>query len=164
MTGILASLVIAAALQQGAAPPPCSAAEYRQFDFWVGDWNVRTPDGRQVGTNEVTRELGGCIVHEHWAGVGNMKGESLNTWSPTRKLWHQTWVDDRGGFLLLDGTWTGTAMVLSGDRSEPDGRTTRQRITWEPHAGTVRQVWESSNDAGKTWTTVFDGLYERKPK
>ncbi|MEO8507887.1 MAG: hypothetical protein ABI593_09675, partial [Betaproteobacteria bacterium] len=23
------------------ARPPCTAAEHRQFDFWLGDWKVR---------------------------------------------------------------------------------------------------------------------------
>jgi hypothetical protein len=26
-------------------PPACSAAEHRQFDFWIGRWEVFTPDG-----------------------------------------------------------------------------------------------------------------------
>ena len=31
---------------QEAKPAPCSAPEHRQFDFWLGDWEVRGP-GRQ---------------------------------------------------------------------------------------------------------------------
>ena len=29
--------------------PPCSAPEYHQFDFWLGDWEVTTPDGKPAG-------------------------------------------------------------------------------------------------------------------
>ena len=36
--------------------------------------------------------------------------------------------------------------------------------TWTPNPdGTVRQHWEISSDAGKSWTTAFDGLYRRAP-
>ena len=38
----------------------------------------------------------------------------------------------------------------------------QQRITWTPaNDGSVRQVWELSSDAGKTWTVLFDGRYVR---
>jgi hypothetical protein len=35
----------------------------------------------------------------------------------------------------------------------------RQRITWTPEDGGVRQHRESSADDGTTWTTAFDGHY-----
>jgi hypothetical protein len=35
-----------------------------------------------------------------------------------------------------------------------------QRITWSREAdGSVRQLWESSSDGGRTWTAAFDGIY-----
>lgn len=36
------------------APPPCCAAEHRQFDFRLGDWEVRDPAGKVVGRNRIT--------------------------------------------------------------------------------------------------------------
>ena len=30
-------------------PPACAAAEHRQFDFWIGDWEVRDPQGTEWG-------------------------------------------------------------------------------------------------------------------
>jgi len=36
------------------APKPCATPESRQFDFWLGSWNVFQPDGKQAGTNDVT--------------------------------------------------------------------------------------------------------------
>ncbi len=171
-------VAMASLLQQQPAPPaippqspaaasapvaaPCEASPYHQFDFWVGEWDVKTPDGHPAGTNSITVELKGCVLHEHWSGVRGMKGESFNTWSPTRRTWHQTWVDDGGGFLLLDGNLDGNAMVLQGERREPNGTTTIQRIRYEPRPPTgLRQLWETSSDGGATWTTVFDGIYTR---
>jgi len=54
--------------------------------------------------------------------------------------------------------------VLSGSKTNAQtGKPQRQRITWTPnHDGNVRQLWESSDDDGKTWTTAFDGIYHKQ--
>ena len=33
----------------------CADPAYRQFDFWIGEWQVHTPDGKLAGTNRITR-------------------------------------------------------------------------------------------------------------
>ena len=150
---------IAAAPQS--QPPRCDTAEHRQFDFWVGDWEVTTPDGKPAGRNTITRELNGCVLRERWRGAGGSNGESFNIWDRTRKAWHQTWVSDTGMLLLLDGAFTNGSMQMSGT-SGPAGRQVANRITWTPAAdGTVRQHWEVSSDGGKSWKTLFDGRYRR---
>ncbi len=142
---------------------PCSAAENRQFDFWIGDWDVTTPDGKAAGTNLIRPILGGCVLHESWKGRGNFVGESFNVYDARRKVWHQTWVDGTGGALLLDGMFTNGAMTLS-DRDmpgKPDHNAINE-ITWTANAdGSVRQHWRTSADGGKTWQTSFDGKYVR---
>src|SRR5262245_23301808 len=35
---------------------PCGAPENRQFDFWIGDWQVHKPDGSFAGMNRITLE------------------------------------------------------------------------------------------------------------
>lgn len=142
---------------------PCLAPEYRQFDFWVGDWDVFDPAGNRVGTNNITREYDGCVVQEHWEARGPQKqvGSSFNTYNPGTRQWHQTWVDSTGGFLLLDGAFADGRMVLSADMTNKRGRL-KHRITWTPQPdGRVRQFWETSADDGKTWKPSFDGMYVR---
>jgi hypothetical protein len=79
-----------------------------------------------------------------------------------RKRWHQSWVDNAGLLLLLDGQLVDASMVLEGAGQDPDGAAIRHRITWTPNAdGRVRQLWEST-DAGGTWAVAFDGRYTRK--
>lgn len=139
---------------------PCGAHEYRQFDFWLGTWRVEKPDGSLAGTNEIRKILNGCALRERWEGAQGMRGTSLNTYAEGR--WHQTWVDDNGGLLRLDGGLEGESMVLTGSSvSRRDGATTvRHEITWTPVEGNrVRQVWRTSSDGGDTWAIVFDGLY-----
>ena len=142
MKGMRVSMWIAAFgfLVSGSAspsPPPvkaCATPEFRQFDFWLGDWTVTGPKGNAVGKNLITREQGGCVWHEHWTGAKGSTGESFNIYDQTAKRWHQTWVDNGGTLLLLDG-----GLV--------DGR--------------VRQIWTVSSDSGATWATSFDGFYAK---
>jgi len=150
----------------GAKPPSCSAPEYRQFDFWQGDWDVRDPSGKIVGRNRIVAIHGGCALQESWSGSSGHSGTSLNIFDGDRKRWHQTWVDSNGGLLQLDGGIVDGAMVLRGGEtmSNTSPKTALQRITWTPQRdGRVRQLWESSSDGGKTWDVVFDGMYSKRP-
>jgi hypothetical protein len=146
-----------------AAPPACQSAEYRQFDFWVGTWDVYLPDGQQAGENRIEPISAGCALLENWSGRGGFTGKSLNIYDRDDKRWHQTWVDSSGGLLMIAGKLVDKRMVLT---SEPSGAvgSAQQRITWTPNDddGSVRQFWESSADAGKTWTVQFDGKYVRR--
>jgi len=159
--------VVPAAAQTAppAKPPPCAAAEHRQFDFWLGQWEVRDPSGKIVGHNRIEAAHGGCALIERWTSIAGVTGTSVNIYDRDRRRWHQTWVDSGGGSLQLDGSRVDTAMVLTGEAFDADApnQSSRQRITWTPlTGGRVRQLWESSSDGGTTWTVAFDGLYVRQ--
>jgi hypothetical protein len=146
------------------APSACAGPEHRQFDFWLGEWDVATPDGKRAGHNRIVSLHRGCVLLERWTGSGGFEGSSLNAYDAERKVWHQTWTDSGGGVLLLDGEFSDGRMVLRGDSLDParGNAKVRNRITWTPEReGRVRQLWESSADNGLTWTTVFDGLYTK---
>jgi hypothetical protein len=137
--------------------PRCSAAEYRQFDFWIGDWTV-TSGGEQAGTNNVTLEENGRLIHEHWTARDGGTGQSLNYFDRSDQKWHQVWIDAQGGILQLAGTYVDNRLTLTGERP-----TLLHKLSFFRNSdGTVRQLWESSRDGGKTWKTVFDGLYKKK--
>jgi tetratricopeptide (TPR) repeat protein len=136
---------------------PCNTPQYRQFDFWVGDWDVETPaaPGR-VSRNRISRIHDGCTILEQYESPDGYSGSSLNFYDAPRKVWHQTWIDNQGGALYLEGGLEGKAMVL---RTVTDALRV-QRITWTPlDGGGLRQHWESTTDGGRTWATVFDGYY-----
>ena len=96
------------------AAGPCEGEAHRQFDFWLGEWEVRTADGTLAGVNNISREHGGCVLHERYSTSRGYSGESLNVFDPSRKVWHQTWVDNAGTLLLLEGGLRGESMVLEG--------------------------------------------------
>ena len=168
LVGILAlgSMPGAMAEAPKPAPPPpkaCATPEYRQFDFWLGDWSVSDPKGNAAGTNLITLEQDGCVLHEHWTGSKGGTGQSFNVYDATDKRWHQVWVDNQGGLLQLTGGIVDAKMVLEGPGRGAKGESVTNRITWEKLAdGRVRQTWTVSRDAGKTWAVSFDGYYSKK--
>jgi len=150
---------------------PCTGPQYKEFDFWLGDWEVRNAAGQILGHNRISKRHGGCVVQEEWEGANGGSGTSLNVYDQTTKQWHQFWVDAsgtnwlssdaQGNPVTLRGGIHDGAMVLA---SHPDtlpaiGLT---RATWRllPD-GRVRQTFESSTDGGKTWTVSFDGFYKK---
>jgi hypothetical protein len=57
------------------------------------------------------------------------------------------------------GIVDGRMILQSEPQDTPEGPAV-QRITWSREAdGSVRQLWESSFDGGRTWTVAFDGRY-----
>ena len=158
---VLAFVMCLASFTIQAAPPPCDSPEHHQFDFWIGDWQVHRPDGALAGINRITREYGGCVIHERYATGKGYSGESLNVYDAARKVWHQTWVDDSGLLLTIEGRWNGKSMVLEGLAPDSGGAMVKQRITWTPNSdGSVRQLWETA-DAKGAWTVAFDGKYTK---
>jgi hypothetical protein len=154
--------VLLCVVSSAATAGACDASEHRQFDFWLGEWNVRTPDGKLAGVNSIKREYDGCVLHERYSTARGYSGESLNMYDAGRKVWHQTWVDTSGALLLLEGSLRAGSMVLEGQSSDTNGQVTKHRITWTPNpSGTVRQHWQST-DAKGNWITAFDGTYSRK--
>ncbi len=160
----LAAPVAAQDPVEPAASAACAAPEHRQFDFWLGRWNVTSGD-RTAGSNEVRSIHGGCALQENWvgAGPGGISGSSLNLYDRASGRWHQTWVDSGGNLLQLDGGLVDGAMVMVGEQAAAGGRGgIRHRITWTPaEDGSVRQLWEASQDGGANWSVLFDGLYQR---
>ena len=163
--------ISAAAVAQDSEPditppaPACNSAKHRQFDFWVGDWNV-TMNGEQAGTNSVKLIQNDCVLQENWqgAGAGGVSGTSFNIYDRANDKWHQTWVDSTGTLLELDGRLVNGIMVLEGRRpARVGGGMDLHRISFTPNEDdSVRQLWEASKDDGRSWSVVFDGLYARE--
>lgn len=163
---IAVGLTTSAAVAQTQQPAACTGSAYRQFDFWIGSWQVTNPQGSVVGSNTIRRTLGGCVLHESWRGASGSTGQSFNIYNLQTDTWHQSWVDNSGQLLLLDGGLDERGrMRLRGETVGQDGGAVHHEITWEPVAGgQVRQVWRTSTDGGATWRVVFDGLYTRNER
>lgn len=155
---------ICATAQANPAPTAsCNTPQHRAFNFWIGTWSVTNPQGKPAGKNEIRVMQDGCLLQENWTSAnGVYKGTSYNYYNAFTGQWNQTWVDNQGGTLLLTGGIENGNMILSGKSKNIQGQWQLDRITWTPHPqGTLQQVWEVSADEGKTWSKIFDGLYQR---
>ena len=143
---------------------PCQYSEpHRQFDFWVGSWEVLNPQGQVVGTNEIELAEQGCFLVERWTGTNGGTGTSINYVDPATGLWNQTWISSGGTQILFQGSFSDEAMRFEGTQTFLNGTTAGRRMTFTPNAdGSVRQLIEASTDGGETWTVAFDGTYVRK--
>jgi hypothetical protein len=143
-------------------PQRCAGPEYRQFDFWVGDWEVRDKNDQIEGTNQITTDHNGCVLTEHWSSSGQT-GISLNMYDFRTKKWTQSWYDSYGNMLIISGAFQNGSITLQGYRLTPEGQSVIERCIWSPLPdGRVHQYWDSSLDGGKTWKEHFEGFYSRR--
>ena len=151
----------AAVQAPAAAPVSCTAPEYRQFNFWIGDWDVvDAMTSAPVAHVIVERILDGCALREDYQGANGTKGQSFSTYDVARRVWHQTWVTNRGQLLVIEGGLRGREMTLAGD-DPANGPRGRVRGVWTPDGDAVREVAATSLDGGATWRPWFDLTFRR---
>ncbi len=77
------------------AAPPATACDadpsFHELDFWLGQWRVTT-GGKEVGTNRITKSLGGCAIVEEWKDADGTEGRSLFFHPPASSTWKQIWI------------------------------------------------------------------------
>ncbi len=143
---------------------PCANRdEFRDFDFWLGEWDVHTANGTLAGRNRIEKAQAGCVLVENWVSISGTPGMSMNYYDISAKEWVQVWtgaggtqIDIRGG-LQADGMLlVGTIHYVANESSAPF----RGLWTLLPD-GRVRQFFEQSGDGGETWAPWFEGFYTR---
>ena len=139
----------------------CAAPEYRQFDFWVGDWDAYDFDNSQkvVAHLRVDPILDGCVLREDYKGTDGHQGQSFTIYDATRRVWHQTWVTNRGQLLTIEGTLQNGEMILNGADRTTEGIERHVRGVWKPEKDGVRESAVTSTDGGKTWKPWFDIMF-----
>ncbi len=141
---------------------PCrNKPEFRQFDFWIGEWLPKNAQGVTVGTSSIQLILSSCIIFENWETPVSA-GKSFNVFDVRDGKWHQTWVDNKGLMTHYVGGLVDGKMVLDSESVRNGAKTTGRMTFSKLDNGDVRQHGESSTDGGKTWTTTFDFIYVRK--
>jgi hypothetical protein len=144
---------------------PCEDPEFKQFDFWLGDWEVASAgDGTPRGSSHISKEMNGCVVWENWTSAGSPYfGKSYNTWNPNLKRWEQYWVDTSAGVMFFHGNVKDNVMDYWTDDVPQSGGGTLLRHLQFFNIGPekVRQFSQESSDGGKTWQTEYDLIYTR---
>lgn len=146
---------------------PCSTPECRQFDFWLGEWDLTWLDkdgNQQHGSNHITAILDSCVIQEQFDGNPAMtfRGVSLSVYDQKNRLWRQTWVDNNGGYMDFTGGLEKDTMVLS-RKTEQNGQEVWQRMRfYEIRREALKWDWEISTDGGETWQLRWRIYYKRK--
>ena len=151
---------------------PCmSIPQAREFDFWVGEWDVY-PNGANtlIGLSKIEMVSGGCMILENWTAVGPMPntGKSMNYVNAVTGKWEQFWLGS-GGLTVnnpqkfVNGEYRDGAMRFEFEQLDRSGKKQIGRfIFFNEGPDQVRQFNEVSSDAGKTWVTLYDFVYKRK--
>ena len=142
---------------------PCMADPHaREFDFWVGDWDVyQTGTSNLVGHNLIQIIADGCGLLENWTNLGNRTGKSINFIDANNK-WKQSWVGG-GNQEFVNGEYKEGAMRFTFETTTAQGAKSIGRfIFFNEKPGQVRQFNETSSDGGKTWVTSYDFTYLKK--
>ncbi len=164
-------LLAPVAFAQSAAnrPNPCTAPQQKQFDFWLGEWDITWPSqGGETpghGTNNVKRIMDECIVQENFVSqdASNLRGTSVSVYDPRSNHWKQTWVDNQGSYLDFVGEYKDGQMILQRQATGKDGKLFLQRMVWKNiSSNEFDWSWESSEDDGKTWQVNWPIHYKRK--
>jgi hypothetical protein len=145
------------------AMQPSGNDRRREFDFWVGEWDVTDGEGQKLGVNVISRAENGHLLTEKWHSRQGGTGTSVNFFDPADGMWHQIWVDSRGAVIRFKGQWDGNQMALTGNATNPAGESRQVSMTLTPQPDqSVLQKIRESTDGGDSWSEVFDGIYRRK--
>jgi len=145
----------------------CSAAQAKQFDFWVGTWDVswQGASGPLKGTNTVTKQAG-CVIVEHFdgplGGVQGYIGNSAAAWVPSLGKWTQLYIDTTGFTGTYVGGYEGSAFILY--RATAGGAIANTgRLVWKDITAD-QLIWtnDRSVDGGATWQIGLVITYTRR--
>lgn len=143
---------------------PCEHRdEFDQFDFWLGDWDVRLASGTLAGTNKIEKTPAGCALIENWLGAAGTPGMSVNYFDMASKEWVQVWNSAGGVQINIRGGLTDDGMLLEGQINYVSNDTSapfRGLWTLLPD-GRVRQFFEQYDQDSESWAPWFEGFYTR---
>jgi hypothetical protein len=178
VAALASALLLAAGVAFPQAPgssSPCRTPEARQFDFWLGTWDLTGRARAQPGsdrwgetrsTNTIRSTMNGCVTREEFENVAPTRwtGMSVSVWNPRSHQWHQTWVDSQGSYIPLTGAFQDGRMILvTPARALPTGDSIVNRMVFHDIArDSLVWDWEASRDGGRTWELLWSILYRRR--
>ena len=144
----------------------------RQFDFWVGEWDVNLRTIQEDGSwkDTIAAEariypiLEGKAVLELWDSQP-IKGFSLRYFDPDEENW-VLWLNwpgpDRSGSSSLEGSFRHGRGEFTSTRTDPEGNEILQVYTFSDVTPTSLR-WDDaySKDGGRTWSRQWIMKFSR---
>jgi hypothetical protein len=155
------------ALNADTTLPEASATHHssasRQFNFWLGEWDLTWQDGGR-GTNSIRAILDGNVIFESFdaSPTDTFKGMSFSVFNLALGKWQQTWVDNRGNYLDFVGTYLDGKMTLERVVTLAE-KTIKQRMVFYNITDTsLDWIWERSEGQGAAWEPLWQIHYQRR--
>ncbi len=155
-----------------AAAYPCAVdPKAREFDFWIGEWDVyATGSSTLVGHSIIQKISEGCAILENWTSNRYpYSGKSINYYDGDKKKWEQVWVGSGGVeppasdvHRFFNGEYKDSAMHFTFTTTVQGKPAIGNFIFYNLGKDKVRQYQETSVDDGKTYQVVYDFTYLRK--
>ena len=174
LLGSLSPLSVSA---QSTAPRACEDPSHREFDFWIGEWDLTNLQLQEDGswapsgtaTNRVFPVAGGCGIVELWDGYlgeSHIRGFSVRTFDDVTRSWHLllNWPQqNRAGFSTLEGVFTHGRGDFISHFTAPDGTAGITRYSFAD-IGDQSLRWNdgTSMDGGQTWRTGWIMEFNRR--
>lgn len=143
---------------------PTQSTTNMSLDFWLGKWTADStqpqPDGKttvqkNAAKNHILKIKGDKVTHENFTMPG-FNGESWSVFNPKTNKWNQTWIDDSGAYLTLEGGMEGEEFILT--QTHPNS-IQRMRFT-EIKKDSFVWLWETKKD--DNWTLAWRLDYHRE--
>ena len=134
----------------------------RQFDFWLGHWDVEWDGGR--GTNRIDALFGGAVIRERFDGRPGVEflGTSLSVYDQAMGKWRQTWVDSERHYWAFTGEFAGEEMHLRTEETRDGSTYLLRMVFFDIEADSLNWRWERSDDGGRTWELKWLLRYTRR--
>ena len=152
------------------APPGADAVRYpcrdeHTFDFWVGDFDATPWAGPATpvrGHLHNTREYEGCVIVERWESAKGGGGMSMSFYDVNRRAWRMVWDGDDNQSNDFEGAYRDGAMRFEGWVLDANGKRILARNVLENVSpDTIRHIYSTSEDGGRTWVVKSDGRFAR---
>jgi tetratricopeptide (TPR) repeat protein len=153
---------------------PCMAdSAAREFDFWIGEWDVYNhATNLLVGKSSIQKISGGCAILENYSStLAPYSGKSINYYDGARGKWEQDWVGSSGVKMpsldiqrYIAGEYRDSAMRFTYQTTKNSQVAIGNFIFYDMGPDKVRQYQDISTDSGKTYQPVYDLIYIRKKK
>ncbi len=143
---------------------PCTSDDrYKKLDFWVGAWNIYDRNENLIAHSNISKREGGCTVFEDYRTLTGFVGSSINYFDDADEMQKQIWIDLNNSITRYQEVASDRdSLIMLAQRDSVNFN--RMVFVHSANGDTVRQTFQNSPDAGKTWTNGFFGKYVRQTK
>ena len=113
------------------------------------------------GTNSITKSHNGCIVNENFRSP-TLNGISLSIYDQKSGQWHQTWMDNQGGYYDFFGLQDGDNYIFQTTLNKASPQKHQRMIFTKIKEDSFVWLWQKTDDNGESWQELWKINYVRQ--